>query len=94
MKSLRVKAWFKTIPRHVVLNAERCKKLGPDNLRKLLMAARKHKTAIHTITAPLIKSTSQSIAMQEKDYEEYKELIEAFGIEVLIKVSIKKESVR
>lgn len=46
MKSLRVKAWFKATPSHVLLDGKRASQLGTENLVKLMTVARKHKTKI------------------------------------------------
>lgn len=50
MKSFRVKAWFRAMPKPAVVDLERFERIGAKNMEKLTRASLKNKTAIQIIT--------------------------------------------
>lgn len=50
MRSFRVKAWFRVMPKPAVVDFERFERIGAKNMEKLTRASLKNKTSIQIIT--------------------------------------------
>lgn len=56
MKSFRVKAWFRAMPKPAVVDLERFERIGAKNIEKLTRASLKNKTTIQIITNDNVKN--------------------------------------